>query len=186
MKLVLSLFFPVILIACSSNSNNGRNNAQEPNQVKSEVAIGIEIGNRAPELVFKSPDGENISLSSLRGQIVLIDFWASWCSPCRRENPNLVKTYKHFQDKTFTNGKGFTVYGVSLDKDKEAWIRAIESDGLLWENQVSDLKGTASEPAAIYAIMAIPSSFLIDGDGVIIAKSLRGVMLDDKLNSLLE
>ena len=185
MKRLLYLLFAIVLFACNSNSNSKDDGNQGSSSVKSEVKVGIEIGDRAPELVVKSPEGENISLSSLRGQVVLIDFWASWCSPCRRENPNLVKTYKQYHDKSFTIGEGFAIYGVSLDKDREAWIKAIESDGLLWENQVSDLKGTASEPAAIYGIMAIPSSFLIDGEGVIIAKNLRGEMLDDKLNALL-
>lgn len=182
---IFIFLIPLMLFGCNSNSRNGSGKDQIKSSEKSEIKVGVDIGNRAPELVCESPEGENISLSSLRGQMVLIDFWASWCSPCRRENPNLVKTYKRFHDKSFTKAEGFTIYGVSIDKDREAWIDAIESDGLLWETQVSDLKGNASEPAAIYGIMVIPSSFLIDGEGVIIAKNLRGEMLEDKLNSLL-
>ncbi len=186
MKTVLSfLLASLFLLSCGSRRANGtltEASAVEQNGIKT----GINIGERAPELVFESPAGEKISLSSLRGQMVLIDFWAAWCSPCRAENPNLVKIYHHFKDKEFHNGSGFTVYGVSLDRSMEDWTTAIEKDGLVWESHVSDLKGWQSVPAAQYGVMGIPANFLIDGDGIIVAKGLKGEYLDNKLKELLK
>jgi thiol-disulfide isomerase/thioredoxin len=150
------------------------------------IVVGLSVGNRAPELAFSSPDGKTIALSSLRGKIVLIDFWASWCPPCRRENPGVVAIYQHFKDKKFTKGNGFTVYSVSCDKDRDAWINAIKTDNLMWENQVSDLKGWESEAAAKYKITEIPSNFLIDGNGIVLAQNIRGLQFSLYLESLLE
>lgn len=139
----------------------------------------VAIGNPAPELSFPSPDGKMISLSSLKGQVVLLDFWASWCKPCRMENPNVVNLYNQYKDK------GFTVYSVSLDNSKSKWVNAIEADGLAWPNHVSDLGGWNAVPAAIYGVNSIPQTYLIGTDGTIIAKDLRGEELASKLKEIL-
>jgi thiol-disulfide isomerase/thioredoxin len=177
--------FLTFLIACSPGKND-KTKTTSLGAVNDHIKTGINIGDRAPEMVFPSPGGEKIALTSLRGTLVLIDFWASWCSPCRAENPNLVRIYKQFRDKMFVNGSGFTVYSVSLDRTREDWIAAIRQDGLEWESQVSDLKGWQSVPAAMYGVMFIPTNFLIDGDGVIVAKDLRGDFLENKLKELLK
>lgn len=147
---------------------------------------GPAVGTKAPELAFKNPDGKVIKLSSLKGKVVLIDFWASWCGPCRRENPNVVRVYEKYKNQKFTNGKGFTVFNYSLDKDMNKWKAAIEKDKLDWKYHVSDLKGWNAAGAAEYGVRSIPSNYLIDGQGNILAKNLRGEALDMALDKYLK
>lgn len=140
---------------------------------------GVNEGSLAPEINLATPEGPNLALSSLRGKYVLIDFWASWCGPCRRENPNVVKTYAAYKDK------GFEIFGVSLDQNREAWLKAIETDKLVWKH-VSDLQYWNSAGAQAYQVNSIPQTFLLDPAGRIIAKGLRGAALDQYLAKLFE
>ncbi len=135
----------------------------------------ISVGSAAPDFSLKSPTGETIQLSSLKGKVVLIDFWASWCKPCRAENPNLVKTYEQYKDK------GFTIYSVSLDKELDAWVNAIKQDNLTWQYHGSNLLFWNCPVVRQYNVNSIPAAFLIDKEGNIIAKNLRGVALEQKL-----
>lgn len=134
--------------------------------------------NLAPEIGLKNPAGKIIKLSSLRGKVVLIDFWASWCGPCRKENPTVVRLYKQYKDK------GFTVFSVSLDEDAEAWKKAIAADGLIWPNHVSDLFGWKTPMTQLYGFNSIPHTVLIDKEGKIIGTGLRGESLEQKLKEI--
>ena len=144
-----------------------------------EAAKTIGIGKKAPGFTQNDPDGNPVSLSDFQGKYVLLDFWASWCGPCRQENPNLVKAYAAYKEK------GFEILGVSLDnKDgKEAWVKAIEKDGLTW-TQVSDLNSWNNEVARSYGVREVPQSYLIDPQGVIVAQNLRGEALEAKLKEI--
>ena len=147
---------------------------------------GIHIGQEAKDLEFESPSGDMIALSSLRGQMVLIDFWAAWCGPCRRQHPHMRQLYHRYKDSEFVNGTGFTIFSVSLDRTRENWIAAIEQDTLEWDYHVSDLKGMKSIAAQRYEVNSIPANVLIDGDGIILAVGQRGRYLEDKLKEYLK
>lgn len=140
---------------------------------------GIAVGDVAPDFTLNDPEGKPIQLSSLRGKFVLIDFWASWCGPCRQENPNVVRMYDRFKDK------GFSIYGVSLDKEATAWKAAIKKDNLTWLHG-SDLKYWNSVVAQTYGVSAIPATYLLDKEGKVIAKNLRGAALEAKLAELMQ
>lgn len=137
------------------------------------------IGALAPDFTMNDTEGKPVQLSSLKGKIVLVDFWASWCGPCRQENPNVVKLYQQY------HGKGFEILGVSLDKTKEDWLKAIKDDNLTWIH-VSDLQFWQNAAARLYGVNAIPQSFLLDKDGKIIGKGLRGEQLAKKLMELFQ
>lgn len=143
------------------------------------VLKSVAIGQPAPDFTQNDPEGNPVSLSSKFGSILLIDFWAAWCGPCRGENPNIVKAYEKYHDK------GFDVFGVSLDRDKDAWLEAVEKDNLTW-TQVSDLKYWQNDAAKLYGVNSIPGNFLLDKDGIILARNVRGEDLQNKLAEIFD
>ena len=139
----------------------------------------VQIGKVAPEFSLPDTAGVSVSLSDFRGKYVLLDFWASWCPPCRRENPNVVKAFNEYKDKNFT------IVGISLDKDKSKWMKAIADDNLTWTH-LSDLKYWDSEIPALYGVRGIPANVLLDPDGVIVAKNITGEDLHKKLKEVIK
>jgi peroxiredoxin len=142
-----------------------------------DLAVEPEVGDAYVNFTMNDVDGNPVQLSDYEGKVVLLEFWASWCEPCRRENPNLVRTYQKYKEQ------GFEVLGVSLDESKESWLKAIEKDELPWQH-ISDLKGDQNKASIIYGVSGIPDNFLIDQNGKIIYRNLRGKQLDDQLEEI--
>jgi len=175
-KIFVSSLIAITFLFVSANNTTAQNHRE----------TGLQIGNIIPDLEMNDVDGNPRSISELRGNIVFVDFWASWCKPCRRENPAVVQTYNTYHSKAFKDAEGFKVFSISLDKNKEDWINAIEADGLVWDEHVSDLQGWRSSAAKKFNVRAIPMNYLIDQNGVIIAKNLRGEQLKVTLKNLIK
>jgi len=146
----------------------------------SAQTTGLEPGNRAPEIKLPNTKGNTVALSSLQGKLVLIDFWGTWCAPCVAEQAELAKLYNKYKQSAFTNGKGFEIYGVSLDAKKTNWENFIATNKIIWI-QVSDLKFWRSPVAKTYNIQALPFNILMDGNGIIVAKNLHGIDLEKRI-----
>ena len=175
----------ILILSCRNESAELDQGYVMPPEIE-QLPVGTTLGLRAPEIALPGLEGGTMRLSSLRGKLVLVDFWAAWCNPCRRENPELVKLYNKYNDASFTKGDGFEIYSVSLDRNKDAWKQAVEQDKLNWPYQVGDLEGARTQPAQDYNVEMIPSSFLLDQNGVVIATNLRSEALEEKLESLLK
>lgn len=148
---------------------------------KKEITVfGTNIGDYAPTFTAPTPDGATLNINDIDAKVTILDFWASWCGPCRKENPNVVKMYNQYHDK------GLEIVGISLDKaqQKDRWLKAIEQDGLTWKH-VSNLQGWQEPIAQTYGVRSIPATYILDKDGKIVAKNLRGKALEDKVAELL-
>ncbi len=178
---ILIVFVPLLLAFANNNTNMKIG-------VGSDITVmPPKIGELAPEISMLCLDRTtNYKLSELRGKMVLVNFWASMVAQCRFENPNIVRAYTKFKDKSFKKGQGFEIFSVSLDTDLEKWKNAISRDNLLWKYHVNDLKGYKSKAAYDYGVKAIPYNFLLDGEGKVIAVNLKGNYLIKTLEELLK
>jgi thiol-disulfide isomerase/thioredoxin len=180
----LLLSLSLIIFACHITQKKDTS-LPEDYSTPSSFKTGLGVMNAAPELKLKYTVDSVITLSSMRGYYVLIDFWASWCRPCRLENPNLVSVHRKYSTAKFPNAKGFSILSISLDASSSSWKKAIESDSLYWPQHVCDFKGWNSDPAVLYQVSSIPSNWLIDPRGIIIARNLRGKELSQQLEKLI-
>ncbi len=189
---IISSVACLVLLSCKSKketTSTVANSEVEKIKVSSpsvEAVEGINLGNKAPEIMMASPKGNVITLSSLKGKLVLIDFWASWCGPCRAENPAVVAAYNKYHALNFKSGNGFEILSVSLDQNEVAWVKAIEKDLLAWPYHVSDLQGWSNAAAMRYGVNSIPTNVLVDANGIIVAKNLRGNALENALEEQLK
>ena len=172
----------MLALVWSGWTSNTEPVVEVPDVVVVTGKVGSQVGDEAPEIAMPNTKGKEMKLSDLRGSYVLIDFWASWCGPCRRENPNVVRAYQKYKKAKFKDGDGFEIFSVSLDSDIPRWEAAIKKDGLDWKHHVSDLKKWDNEAAAMYGVSSIPMSFLVDPNGIIVAKNLRGIELHRQLD----
>ena len=191
MKKVTTTLFIASLVLCFSF-------IAKDSRLLGTQAEGLNVGDKAPNFTIQSPEGREFSLSDYRGKLILLDFWASWCGPCRKDNPNIVSVYNKLHQAAFKTADGFEVISISLDgltdrrgnqkqgNAKSDWTEAIEKDGLVWKGHGSELKGWNAEIAKTYHINSIPSNFLIDEKGIIIAKNLEGPALYATIKRLAE